>query len=301
MKIFPFIKNLVTSPARSIRKRGVKNDIINNSQVNEGVANVYRKNPNNAGDYYSSPINYFPELGKIEVDIFDFKSSVENGIASLISDNSLVIGGGGLLNRKSFQFQMETFEKLHARGKKTVLWGVGHNSKKNKDFRQLTNYNIDLDKFGLVGTRDHSLAPNWVPCVSCMHPLFDTMTPSKQETGIILHDKTYNKPRIIARFDGLPLISNTADIETYVNFIKDSEHIITNSYHAMYWGILLEKKVIVIPNSSKFFDCKYDPVFSTYENCLADIKKSRAYSGVLEECRERNHDFAGKVFNYLNL
>lgn len=301
MKILPFIKSLVTSPARSIRKREVKNDIINTSQSNKGVANIYRKNPNNAGDLYSSPINYFPKLGNIEVDIFDFKNSEENGIASVISGNSLVIGGGGLLNRKSFQFQMETFEKLGARGKKTVLWGVGHNSKSRKDFKKLERYNINPANFGLTGTRDHSLTPNWVPCVSCMHPLFDSKSASRQEIGIILHEKTYNKARILSEFEGVPLISNTTDLETYVSFIKDSEHIITNSYHAMYWGILLEKKVLVIPNSSKFFDFKYDPVFSTYEDCLKDIKRSRSYSGVLEECRERNLDFADKVFNYLNL
>lgn len=301
MKILPYIKSLITSPSRSIRKREVKNDIINTSQANEGVANIFRKNPNNAGDLYSSPVNYFPELGNIEVDIFDFKNSEENGLASLISDNSLVIGGGGLLNRKSFQFQMETFEKLGARGKKTVLWGVGHNSKNKRDFKKLNRYSINPGNFGLTGTRDHTLAPTWVPCVSCMHPLFDTNSTSRQETGIILHDKTYNKPRILSEFEGVPLISNTTDLETFVGFIKDSEHIITNSYHAMYWGMLLEKKVLVIPNSSKFFDFKYDPVFTRYEDCLKDIKKSRSYSGVLEECRERNLDFAGKVFNYLNL
>ena len=50
MKILPFMKSLVTSPARSIRKREVKKDIINTSQSNKGVANIYRKNPNNAGE-----------------------------------------------------------------------------------------------------------------------------------------------------------------------------------------------------------------------------------------------------------
>ncbi len=301
MKILPYIKNLITSPSRSLRKREVKNDIINTNQSNVGVANIYRKNPNNAGDLYSSPIHYFPELGKIEVDIFDFKNSAENTITSLISNNSLVIGGGGLLNRKSFQFQIEAFEKLRAHGKKTVLWGVGHNSKYKKDFRKLNQYNVNTENFGLAGTRDYTLSPTWVPCVSCMHPIFDSKSSSTQETGIILHDKTYSKSKVLSRFDGLPLISNTEDLETFVSFIQNSEHIITNSYHAMYWGILLEKKVLVIPNSSKFFDFKYHPVFTTYEKCLNDLKKARTYTGVLEECREKNLDFADKVYNYLNL
>lgn len=301
MKIIPFVKNLLTSPARSIRKREVKNGIINNTQLNQKIANIYRIDTANAGDYYSAPHHYFKELGNIQVDIFDFKNSADTKIEEQISNNALLIGGGGLLNRKSFRMQMETFEALTLRGKKTVLWGVGHNSKYKKDFSKLNSYNIDTDKFGLVGTRDYSLSKEWVPCVSCLNPVFNKPYTTTREVGIILHKKTPNNSRNAIEFNDYPLITNSQSLEQFVKFIGTSEHIITNSYHAMYWGILLEKKVLVIPNSSKFFDFKYDPIFTTYEDCIQDLKKARSYSGVLEECRERNLDFAGKVFNYLNL
>jgi hypothetical protein len=69
----------------------------------------------------------------------------------------------------------------------------------------------------------------------------------------------------------------------------------------MYWSILLGKKTLVVPTTSKFYDFKYQPIITTYENFENDIKKASPYSGVLEECREINTKFANKVFNYLNI
>lgn len=301
MKILPFIKNLLTSPARSKSKKEVIRNILRSKQSNDKVANIHRIDLSNVGDFYSAPVNYFQELGDIKADILAFRSDINPGIPKLISSSSLVIGGGGLLNRKSFSTQMKTFEQLGAMGKKTVLWGVGHNSKYQRDFKKLKSYNIDIEKFGLAGTRDYSVSNTWVPCVSCLHPLFDKEYTNSRETGIILHNKTLKNSRITARFKDFPVISNMAKLEDFLNFIGSSETVITDSYHGMYWGMLLNKKVVVIPNSSKFFDFKYEPVISTIDSCLQDVKKAVSYTGVLEECRERNKNFANKVFNYLEI
>lgn len=300
-KIFPFVKNLLTSPARSLKKREVRDGIINTPQKNRNTANIYRIDIDNVGDYYSSPKNYFKELGEIEVDIFDFKKTYSNNIGEVISNNALVIGGGGLLNRNSFELQMKTFEQLKSKGKKTVLWGVGHNSKRKREYFKLQEYNVDLDNFGLSGTRDYSLSKNWVPCVSCLNSVFDKEYNTTKEIGVVLHKSTFKNSQIPLIFQGFPVISNTEDLEKFVDFIGSSDTIVTDSYHAMYWGILLNKKVVVVPNSSKFFDFKYPPVISTYKSCIKDAQKAQIYTGVLEECRELNKKFAEQVFNYLNL
>ena len=86
-----------------------------------------------------------------------------------------------------------------------------------------------------------------------------------------------------------------------VSFIGKSSQIVTDSYHAMYWSMLLGKKVAVIPNSSKFYDFKYQPVITSFDSFESDLKKSTAYSGVLNEFRDINLKFADKVFDYLNL
>lgn len=304
MKILPFIKRIATSPARSRKKSVVLKTVLENTQKNKGIVNLHRIDARNAGDFYSGPHLYFEKLKNTQLDIFDYKSpddTVTDHWIEEVSENALIIGGGGLLNRNSFEKQMKLFEALASKGKKTVLWGVGHNSKNRKDFGKLFNYNVNVEKFGLVGTRDFNAPGEWVPCVSCMNPVFDKQYEISQEVGIIFHKKTLKQKSITSKFQDFPTTSNTTDLESLVDFIGKSDTIVTDSYHAMYWSMLLEKKVVVIPNSSKFFDFKYAPIISNFNSCLEDIKKAQRYSGLLSECRTINKNFANKVFNYLEI
>jgi len=134
-----------------------------------------------------------------------------------------------------------------------------------------------------------------------MHCIFDKKYSEKQEIGIVFHKDSIKKKPLLDRLGHFPLTSNTTDLDTLISFIGKSETIVTDSYHAMYWAMLLDKKVLVVPNSSKFYDFKYQPVFTTFENFENDLKKAKPYSGVLQECREININFANKVFDYLNL
>lgn len=302
MRPVSFVRNILTSYHRKQEKSRVLEELLYQKQESKGVVNIYRKDKTNVGDCYSAPHHYFPELHH-SLDISGFKSQNKeqtNQWISGIAQNSLIIGGGGLLNRKSFSSGLRTMEILSHK-KKMVIWGAGHNSKNKKDFKKLSAYNIDLEKFGLAGTRDYRLAKEWVPCVSCLHPVFDKEYTSTQETGIIFHKKTMKNQWITSSFKEYPIHSNTTNLDSLVNFIGSSETLITDSYHAMYWAMLLNKKVVVVPNSSKFFDFKYQPVFSTFANSLKDAKKAEQTTGILKECREKNLKFATKVFNYLEI
>lgn len=302
MKIKNSLKRILTSPIRSRNKASVLRDLVEREQQNSGIVNIHRMDSNNVGDYYCAPHHYFEKLKDSAFDIFDYKrkdKEITQNWVERISNSQLIIGGGGLLNRGSFEKQMKVFELLSQKNKKTVLWGVGHNSKKTSDFGNLSSYNIDIKKFGLVGTRDYQLSENWVPCVSCLHPIFDRSFSTEQEVGIVFHKKTMKNDALTSRFQDYPSTSNTTDLKSLIEFIGRSESIITDSYHGMYWSILLGKKVAVIPNSSKFFSFKYQPVITTFENCFQDLKKAEQYSGVLQECREINYKFAEKVFDYL--
>ncbi len=304
MSISKFLKKNLSSFKRSKQKKTAVNSILNSEQSNEGVINIHRIDTGNVGDFYCAPHLYFDQLKTKQLDIFDIKSpsdTVLKNWITKISYNSLIIGGGGLLNRKSFELQMSLFEKLNNKGKKTVLWGVGHNSKNKKEFGKVSSYNINTSAFGLVGVRDYSMHEDWVPCVSCLNPIFDTKFETTQDIGIIFHKKTIKNKSLLTKLSKYPSTSNTTNLEDMVSFIGKSNTIVTDSYHAMYWSILMNKKVIAIPNSSKFFDFKYQPVISTFDDFENDFNKAQSYSGVLEECREVNHKFAEKVFDYLNL
>ena len=285
-------------------KRAFNSDLKAMPQTNEGVINIHRMDTLNAGDLYCAPHHYFKELKGTGRDIFNYKreeGSLRADFINDISKNALIVGGGGLLNRNGFKLQMKAFEGLAQRNKKTVLWGVGHNEKSAKTYGKVTEYTINVDHFGLVGTRDYSMPGEYVPCVSCMHPLLDKKYTETQEYGIILHKDTVKKPKIVALFDTYPTTSNTTDIEAIIKFIGASQKIVTDSYHAMYWSILLGKKVVVIPNSSKFYDFKHRPVISTFEEAIGAFAKAQTFPDLLLECRNINRNFANKAFDYLNL
>ncbi len=298
------LSKITASLKRKVRKRKVLRAALSLPQSNNGVINLHRMDTNNIGDWYCAPHHYFKELQGTALDIFDYKSEdpvVANNYSQQIANNALIIGGGGLLNRSGFKLQMNAFEKLPEKGKKIVLWGVGHNEKSPATYGNVTSYNVNTDKFGLVGTRDVNMPGAYVPCVSCLHPIFDKTYTTSQEFGVILHKDTVKKPKITTLFEAYPTTSNTTNLEELINFIGASEKVVTDSYHAMYWSMLLQKPVVVIPNSSKFYDFKHKPVISDFENALQSFQQAQKFPGLLEECREINRSFAQKAFDYLNL
>lgn len=304
MNISDFLTKKLSHFSRTAQKKELIQSILKSEQDNNGVVNLHRYDPTNIGDFYCGPHHYFEPLKNTQLDIFDYKrddSAVRDNWKQQIIQNSLIIGGGGLLNREGFEIQMELFEKLGAKGKKTILWGVGHNSKNPRTYGNINKYSVDTSKFGLVGVRDYSMKEEWVPCVSCMHPIFDNSFEVKNEVGVIFHKKTLKNKSVVDKFSSFPSTSNEAVFEDVVAFIGATDTILTDSYHAMYWSLMLGKKVMVFPNSSKFYDFKYQPVISTFKNFEKDLKKLQSYSGVLDECREINMKFAEKTFDYLNL
>lgn len=298
------MKKITSSVKRSLQKKKTLQRILTTEQKEDGILNIHCLDTPNVGDYYCAPYHYFKELNKEALDIFDYdhkdKAVVDNFVTK-VSANNLIVGGGGLLNRPAFNKQMGVFEKLSKKGKKVVLWGIGHNSKYQKDFNNIKHYNIDMNNFKLASTRDYSMPGEFVPCVSCLHPIFDKAYTETQDVGIVFHLDTAKKPEILEKFKDYPSANNTNDLNHLISFIGSSNKIVTDSYHVMYWSMLLGKKVVVIPNSSKFYDFKYSTPISDFDNALNQFHKAEVYSGLLEECRTINKDFSNKVFDYLNL
>jgi hypothetical protein len=186
------------------RKQNIINEILQREQKNDGVINVHRINEKNVGDFYCAPHLYFDVLKDKKLDISDlrsYKKSVTNNWIEQISNNSLIIGGGGLLNIKHFKMQMEMFENLTQKGKKTVIWGAGHNEINLDNFNQNKKYWVDVTKFGLVGTRDYSFPGEWVPCVSCLNPIFDNKFTEEYEVGIIFNTKSNKDKSLVKKFE----------------------------------------------------------------------------------------------------
>jgi hypothetical protein len=69
----------------------------------------------------------------------------------------------------------------------------------------------------------------------------------------------------------------------------------------MYWGLLMGRKVLVIPTTTKFLDFKYPVPITQFASFKDDLSKAVKFDGLLEECRSINQDFAKKVFDYLSI
>lgn len=202
------------------------------------MINVHWIDPQNIGDCVCSPCLYFPIKAR-EVNVPDARDHNE----------AILLGGGACIDFVT-----------HA----DVVWGGGMTSKK-------TNHPTPpewLEQCRLAGIRDHIPGFRWVPCVSCMSPLFDAKIEPVHDTVVF---RNFRRPPLYRR-SAPTLANNVRSMAEAVAFLASGRKIVTNSYHGAYWGQLLGRDVeIVDVYSSKFFQFKPNLT--------------------LEECREANLSF----------
>ena len=130
MKIKQLLAGIMPIVDGDTRKKQTAKAVLKGPITHNGVLNIHRHDPNNVGDFYCAPHLYFPELHQKVLDIGEMRKTspvVRRQWAKSVRSNDLIIGGGGLLNLPHFQQQMQLFAELGRLGKKTVLWGPGHN------------------------------------------------------------------------------------------------------------------------------------------------------------------------------
>lgn len=181
---------------------------------------LHRLDLNNPGDLWSTPEKYLP----IEGNVYDIAAPPVKESCDL-----LIVGGGGIINQKEpWSSRLEGWMDSVSFGR-AVIWGAGVEAKSARM--------PALSRFDLIGARNvDSGAAFFVPCISCLHTIFDE-APAGRGVGIISHKK-----RSIST-EGIVNAPN--DIETVVNYIKQHAVIVTASYHAAYWATLLGRKVYV--------------------------------------------------------
>ena len=213
------------------------------------VINVKFIDKSNVGDCSCSPCSYFPIKAE-EVNIFRAKN--------LASDDFIILGGGACLD---FAYKAD------------VIWGAGMTNKTTN--QPMPPEWIKWSK--LIGIRDYIPGYRWLPCVSCMSPLFDREYEVKHDEVCYMN--------AVMKFDpqGKPFLYNSVKtMEEAVGFLGSAKKVITNSYHGIFWSKLLGREVEVVEAySSKFHQFK--PEFS------------------LEECREANLKFWEEFKNLLPL
>lgn len=243
---------------------------------------AHLKDTPNIGDQVCAPYHYFdfPEL-KIK----DLRDKSEN-----LNPKVAIFGGGAI----EPYIKGEDSSIINYKSSNKVLWGIGSSRsgmKKNPPFIS--------DEFSLIGLREWGReGGEYLPCVSCMSPFFDKYKESRIEREVGVYAHAVKSADFLTSFDGFDIINNRVDFEQAIRFIASSEIVVTNSFHGTYWALLLSKKVICIPFSSKFYGYKFEPNYTSLVDWKKQLNAKFSLSeDYLQESRKINIDFYKKVMN----
>lgn len=249
------------------------------------IYEVHRKVKNNVGDYYCNPSRYFDFPNVQSGELLHNKFPIQ--------DQTIVIGGGGLIHKKF----SDHIQRLIAKNPKhTVLWGIGHNFNNKAVAKGAKFYPDFLDKCSLVGIRDYINKDLYLPCVSCMHPAFDKSYTVKHKVAYFTHAF---KSKYQYTDGDVQMPNSNMDFDNVIEFLGSANTIITDSYHGAYWAQLLGKDVRVLSWSVKFNHMKHQPTMLPHISQWQDTSPSIAPSGFLEECRSLNNKFYQDFLNLL--
>jgi len=257
---------------------------------------VFRADNTNVGDWWSPPWKYFDFHGSASIyDILDTTANIRR-------TDTLLIGGGGL----GAEFFRPHLKRIANTGATAIVWGAGVDTRNSNpavlssdaDYDLYGNYFDFADDIGLRVYAD-KLKHDYVPCASCMSPLFDKYRDVKPTNKI----GVYNHKRVILASEiniGLyPVEDNSGyDLESKLKFLSSCEYIVTNTYHGVYWATLLNRKVICIPFKSGLFSFKFKPTYTNSINNISNvINQCVNYSDSLEDSRQANRLYYEKIMS----
>lgn len=255
----------------------------------KNIFEVHRKVKNNVGDLFCNPSRYF--------NFTNCKSGelVNNNFP--ITGETILVGGGGLIHKK---FQNHIQSLIQKNPKNIILWGIGHNfGRKHVTKSKSEVYYPDwVKQCTLVGIRDwiKNYEHYYLPCVSCMHPAFDKNY--KVTKDVVFFTHAFKSSYVPNKLDN-HMSNDNINFDEVIEFLASANTIITDSYHGVYWGQLLNKDVRTLSWSVKFDHMKYSPSFIDSVDNWHKSKKSQSYNGFLEESRNLNIEFSQKVFDLL--
>lgn len=254
------------------------------SHVSDLVFWCHYNDPSNIGDHVCCPID-FAGLPGVRVDL---RQSVAD-----LNGAAFVFGGGGILHGGT----VEQIRAIASHGRRRnprlglVAWGVGANELGERTFQ----YPEFLKDFDLVGVRDYGSPWTYVPCPSCLHPVFDH-PPQSPQHEFVVYDH-YDVP--IVGLPSAPRMSNRGDrneLSATVAFLASGEYVITNSFHGAYWGLLLGRKIMVFrPFANRFFGFSRMIEFCDETDWREKMRRCVRYEDYLDECRSINWNFRTKV------
>ena len=171
----------------------------------------------NIGDYLCSPRHYIKFYKPI---------------------NDLIIIGGGAFPNFAIDFINKNYINIH----KSILWAVG-NSEKKFTYQVEKVSSLPYLQWGVRDIDSVSLE-HFLPCVSCLHPMLDEKIVDSGTLLFLNKNSKVSSSEYIQFYKNLAkkrnwnILFNNCSEKDIIDALKKNTHIITNSYHGAYWGLL---------------------------------------------------------------
>lgn len=179
-----------------------------------------------------------------------------------------------------------------APGQVNIAWGVGT----VQSFPISLRYWKARRRMDLVGSRDWGdTRYEYAPCPSCMHPAFDAPPAPEHEVVFYAHAGKTGKMKLDVPSDIPTIDNNCASLDEALRFIASGATVISNSYHGVYWGLLMGRKTLCVPFSNKFAHYRKAPTLTTPDNWAQDLPHAQAHPEMLDLCRTSTTAFKTKV------
>lgn len=195
-------------------------------------AYLYRVDLGNPGDMWSSPHHYLHANWAGPLIDVHYAHSLD------MSVDTVFVGGGAILTSASMINNIRNVLD-NVKYKNLVIWGASKAKNLADDI---------VDKATTWGLRDWNQDGNndhWLPCVSCLHPRLLELrkTAATRDFLVINH---WKRAEVNLPIEFTSIKNKPSTIDTVLEAIAAHRFIITSSYHAAYWGILMNRRVIIV-------------------------------------------------------
>lgn len=235
------------------------------------------RNTDNVGDRWCSPYDYGYFEDALALDLDD---------PTPLCD-AVIYGGGKIFG--SLYEKLNVYDKM---AKHRIAWGVSTVQSSLFSFR----YTRSRQSMTLVGSRDYGDDRyEYAPCMSCMSPLFTQEHREIHDVVFYLH-KMKSESLMNSIPNNVPVLDNhCSSMDEAIKFLGSGETVVSNSYHGVYWALLLGKKVICLPFSKKFLFYRLPPTYSDKKNWIKQLSLAKRQKNMLELCKAESIKFENKV------
>ncbi|MGB4778669.1 hypothetical protein [Microbacterium sp.] len=248
---------------------------------------VNRVDASNAGDRVASPLTHFADfftryrVRRHDIRFIDFDE--------IHAGDVVIVGGGGLFDYA--EFTNRAVNALFETGATVISWSPGFNT--HDAFHESFTTPIAFERFTLATVRDfgNDRGVPYLPDVSCALPQLRERRETRREFGIARH-----KDHPIG-LSGIDTITNASSLDDILTFLSETEVVVANSYHLIYWATLLGRKCISPTGfSSRFAHFAYPPTFfDPHTDDLSAVAAEARVYDVLDECVTQTGAFFSQV------